>query len=54
MVCMGIILSQPPKTPSEELRRRMNWMTLDRRREMGWLALVQRCMCAEQYSTVLE
>ena len=41
---MRIILSQPPRTPSKGLRQNMNWMTLEKRREMSRLTLVQRCV----------
>lgn len=34
-----IILAQPPRTPSE-LRGKLNWLTLERRREMSRMALV--------------
>ena len=33
-----------PRTPSEELRGKLNWMTLERSREMSWMVLVQRCV----------
>ena len=38
---MRLICSKPPRTPSEELRRDLKWMTLQIRRE---LHLVQRCV----------
>ena len=41
---MRIMLSQPPKTPSGELRQKLGWLTLERRREMGRMALVRRCV----------
>ena len=33
---MRLICSKPPRTPSEELRSRMNWMPLTKRHEMSW------------------
>ena len=37
---LRIILAQPPRTPSEDLRGKLNWLTLERRREMSRIALV--------------
>jgi len=36
---MHIILAQPSRTPSEELRGKLNWLTLERR-EMSRMTLV--------------
>ena len=41
---MRIILAQPPRTTSEELRGKPNWRTQERWREMSRMALVQRCV----------
>ena len=41
---MRLILSQPPRTPSEGLRRALKWMPLGARREMFRLALMHRCV----------
>ena len=41
---MRLILSQPPRTPSEGLRKRLNWMPLSTRREMFRMVLVHRCL----------
>ena len=41
---MRLILSQPPRTPSDGLRKVMKWMPLKKRREMFRLILVQRCV----------
>ena len=41
---MRIILSQPPRSPSEKLRGRLKRTTLERRRVMGRMILVQRCV----------
>ena len=41
---MRLICSKPPRTPSEELRSRMNWMPLTNRREMFRLTLVHRAV----------
>jgi len=38
-----MVCTSSPRTPSEELRQRMNRMTRERR-EMGQLALVRRCV----------
>ena len=41
---MQLICSRPPRTPSVELRNRLGWMPLTKRREMSRLALVHRCV----------
>ena len=41
---MRLILSQPPRTPRDGLRKVMKWMPLKKRREMFRLVLVQRCV----------
>ena len=41
---MRLILSQPPRTPSGEMRRTLHWMPLERRRVMFWLILLHRCL----------
>ena len=41
---MRLILSQPPRTPSGEMRRTLHWMPLERRRVMFRLILMHRCM----------
>ena len=42
---MRIVLSKPPKTPSEGLRQVLGWKTLEKRREQMRLAMVHRCIC---------
>ena len=39
-----LILSQPPRTPSGEMRRTLHWMPLERRRVMFRLILLNRCL----------
>ena len=39
-----LILSQPPRTPSGEMRRTLHWMPLERRRVMFQLILLHRCL----------
>ena len=34
---MRLILSKPARTPSDELRKAMRWVPLERRRKMFWL-----------------
>ena len=53
---MRLICSEPPRTPSEKLRKRMNWMPLTRRREMFRLALalVHRCVHKQAPSYLVE
>ena len=41
---MRIILSKPPRTNSEEMRRELKWRTLDSRRNMRRLGLMYRCV----------
>ena len=41
---MRLICSKPPRTPSEALRREMNWTPLVNRREIFRQVLVQRCV----------
>ena len=41
---MRLICSKPPRTPSVELRGKLGWMTLTKRREMFRLNLVHRCL----------
>ena len=52
---MRLILSQPPQTPSEELRRTLKWMPLVKRRSLFRLALMHRCLNgqAPEYLTEL-
>jgi len=38
---MGLILSKPPRTPSEGLRQKLKWTHLSKRRD---IVLVHRCM----------
>ena len=40
---MRLILSKPPRTPSAGLREELQWLTLEKRREMSWMTLVHRC-----------
>ena len=37
-------LYKPARTPSDELRKAMRWMSLERRRKMFRLFLVRRCV----------
>ena len=39
-----ILLSKPPKPPSEGLRQVLGWKTLERRRQFMRMALVHRCI----------
>ena len=41
---MRIILSKPPRTNSEEMRRELKWRTLESRRNMRRLGLMYRCV----------
>ena len=41
---MRLILSKPPRTRSEGLRRALNWLPLTKRKEMFRQLLVHRCM----------
>ena len=41
---MRLILSKPARTPSTEMRQILNWVPLERRREMFRLMLVHRCI----------
>ena len=41
---MRLILSQPPRTPSEGLRKSLNWMPLSTTKEMFRMILVHRCL----------
>ena len=41
---MRIILSQPPRTSSEDLRKKLGWTTVERRMKIRRLALVHRCV----------
>ena len=41
---LRLILSKPARIPSVELRRVLNWVPLERRREMFRLLQVHRCM----------
>jgi len=36
-------LSKPPRTNSEEMRRELKWRTLESRRNMRRLGLIQMC-----------
>ena len=42
-----LILSKPPWTHSEEMRQKLNWMTLERRRVMARLCMMHRCVLKE-------
>ena len=42
-----LILSQPSWTHSEEMRQKLNWMTLEKRRVMASLCMVHRCVLKE-------
>ena len=44
---MRLILSQPPRTHSEKMRRKLNWMTLEKRRVMARLCMMHRCVLKE-------
>ena len=44
---MGLILSQPPRTHSEEMRQKLNWTTLEKRRVMARLCMMHRCVLKE-------
>ena len=41
---MRLILGKPPRTPSNELRTHLRWMTLSRRRQMLRLNMIYRCL----------
>ena len=41
---MRLILSQPPGTPSREMRHTLHWMPMERHRVMFWLILLHRCL----------
>ena len=41
---MRLILSQPPRTPSEGLRKILRWMPLRARRDLFRMVLVHRCL----------
>ena len=41
---MRLILSKPPRTPSAGLREELQWLSLEKRREVSRLALVHRCV----------
>ena len=41
---MQLILSKPARTPSADMRQILNWVPLERRREMFRLTLVHRCI----------
>ena len=41
---MWLILSQPPRTSSTQLRSKLGWLPLSERRRLSRLALVQRCV----------
>ena len=40
---MRLICSKPPRTPSESLRKELNWMPLTKRREIFRQVLIHRC-----------
>ena len=40
-------MSQPPQTHSEEMRQKLNWMTLEKRRVMARLCMMHRCILKE-------
>ena len=41
---MRLILSQPPRTPSETVRKALGWTPLKARRELFRMVLVHRCL----------
>ena len=41
---MRLILSKAPRTPSEDLRQELGWMTLQRRREVFRMKTMHRCV----------
>jgi hypothetical protein len=41
---MRLILSKPPRSPSDDLRKTLGWSLLSTRRRVSRLALVQRCL----------
>ena len=41
---MRVITSSPPRTPSAELREKLQWTTLTNRRELFRLSTVHRCL----------
>ena len=44
---MRLILSKPPRTHSEEMRQKLNWMTFERGRVMARLCMMHRCVLKE-------
>ena len=44
---MRLILSQQPRTHCEEMRQKLNWMTLEKRRVMARLCMMHRCVLKE-------
>ena len=48
---MRIILSRPPRTHSDDLRKELNWTTLEARRNMNRLCLVYKCVRSQVPTT---
>ena len=44
---MRLILSKPPRTPSEQLRKELGWKTLEERRSRSRLYLVHKCVTGQ-------
>ena len=44
---MRLILSKPPRTPSEQLREELGWKTLEERRSRSRLYLVHKCVTGQ-------
>ena len=44
---MRLILSKPPRTPSEQLREELGWKTLEERRSRSRLYLVHKCITGQ-------
>ena len=49
---MRIILSRPPRTHSDDLRKELNWTTLEARRNMNRLCLVYKCVRSQVPTTL--
>ena len=47
-----IILSRPPRTHSDDLRKELNWTTLEARRNMNRLCLGYRCVWSQVPATL--
>jgi len=46
------ILSRPPRTHSDDLRKELNWTTLEARRKMNRLCLVYKCVRSQVPATL--